>query len=317
MATTASEVRGTRLIKLVKKALAILGCTAWSALAAGAQTLANAPLFEVASVRSATRAGAPQGLAAISGIPAELVGFRGGPGTASPGRINYTGVSLKMLIERAYDLRPKQISGPDWLDTELYDVAATLPSRTDADGLRLMLQSLLTGRFQISLHREMRVLPVYSLTVAKNGPKLQPAEKLPEYINEEERAEANRVRTAAAIARLDVTVARIKAGERVNNSTHLPRATLTKFAEKLSSLLDHPVEDHTQLEGIYAFTLSWLPDRAYPLGGTAGSAELAETPSGPSIFSAVVEQLGLRLRLEKEPIEVLVIDKAEKVPTSN
>jgi uncharacterized protein (TIGR03435 family) len=84
--------------------------------------------------------------------------------------------------------------------------------------------------------------------------------------------------------------------------------TMARFAETLSSSLDRPVKDKTQLEGAYSFWLEWDPDGAKPAG---------DAPFGPSIFAAVEEQLGLKLQRENEQVELIVIDKAQKTPTSN
>jgi uncharacterized protein (TIGR03435 family) len=131
-----------------------------------------------------------------------MMGFEGGPGSADPGRIRYRGVSLKILLARAYDLRPDQISGPGWLGSERYSIEATLPARTDAERLRLMLQKLLTERFQISLHRETKETLVYRLKIARGGPKLKPPEEVPHYRDEDERREALQKRAEANLAKV-------------------------------------------------------------------------------------------------------------------
>ena len=158
-------------------------CVAAFVSLAGAQAPPDTPDFEAASVkRSKTVAGAEL---AAAGIPlpagplsegmATHLGFVGGPGSGDPGRITFTGVTLKNLRARAYGLKPSQISGPGWLESEHYDVLATLPPGTNAAKFSLMLQKLLTNRFQITSRRETRQLPVYNLTVAPGGPRLRPA----------------------------------------------------------------------------------------------------------------------------------------------
>lgn len=227
---------------------------------------------------------------AIQAMLAEKVGFAGGPGTASPLRINYRNVSLKMLIGRAYGIRPDQITGPGWIDTELYEMAATLPPGTDAAGLRLMLQGLLKERFALSIRQEHRVLPVYLLTVAKGGPKLAPPDVQVEYKDE---AEARAATKAKAISNLEVMKGQLDA--RTNRRFHMPSQTLEKFAETLSSNLDRAVRDRTGLHGTYAFTLAWLAD---------GPNTVASDQAGPSIFAVVQEQLGLKSnssRTKKKP----------------
>jgi uncharacterized protein (TIGR03435 family) len=258
--------------------------------------------FEAASVKPADKQDRGQ-FPNLSGPAAEIVGFEGGPGTQDPGRIRYRGVSLKMLLARAYKVRPDQISGPGWLGSERYTIEATLPPDTNADQFRLMLQKLLSERFQISLHTEVKETPVYRLKVARKGPKLKPPEELPHYQNEEEQQAGMRKRAEENLAKM---VAARQAGIRTpGRSFGMARATMERFAETLSSHLDRTVKDMTQVEGEYSFHLEWTPDSG------------VHDESSVSIFVAIQEQLGLKLEAGNEPVELLVIDKAEKVPTSN
>jgi len=213
-----------------------------------------------------------------------------------------------MLLARAYQVKPAQISGPGWLGSERYTIEAILPPGTNADRLRLMLQKLLTERFQIVLHKEVKDTPVYRLKVAKNGPKLQPPKDLPHYENEDERREAMQKQVLENMAKMRAT-----REENARNGIKTPsrsfgmaRATMEKFAETLSGHLDRPVKDMTQLEGEYSFHLAWTPDSG-----------MHDEPTELSIFIAIQEQLGLKLEAGNEAIEFLVIDKAEKAPTSN
>ena len=198
-----------------------------------------------------------------------------------------------------------QIVGPDWLETERYEVSAKLPSETNVEQLRLMLQRLLTERFQIRLHREKKVLPVYQLVVGTKGPKLQPEEeKTSVYQSDEENKAAMRELQKKTMEALQ---AKIRSGDH-SSSFHLPRATMARFAEVLSSHLDRPVRDQTHVDGEYAFSLRWFPE---------DNRQSGDAPLGPSIFAALEEQLGLKLQRANEEMEMLVIDKAEKIPTSN
>jgi uncharacterized protein (TIGR03435 family) len=287
----------------MKQTLATASWIAFSVLTASGQGTTDTPEFEVAAVKPANAQDRGR-LASLPGPLAEMVGFEGGPGTDDPGRIHYHDVSLKMLLARAYQVKPAQISGPGWLGSERYTIEAILPPGTSADRLRLMLQKLLTERFQIVLHREVKDTSVYRLKVAKNGPKLQPAKELPHYENEDERREAMQKQ---ALENLEKMRAAGEAGIKTpSRSFGMARATMEKFAETLSGHLDRPVMDMTQLDGEYSFHLAWTPDKG-----------LQEEPSEFSIFIAIQEQLGLKLEAGNEAIELLVIDKAEKVPTSN
>jgi uncharacterized protein (TIGR03435 family) len=257
--------------------------------------------FDVASVKPA--ASAPlDGRLQLSGHIAEMIGFEGGPGSKTPGRIHYTGVNLKMILVRAYGMRPYQISGPAWMETERYDIDAKYPAETTPDQFRLMLQSLLAARFHLAVHRETREMSRYRLVVAKNGPKLSPAQKLPEYKDDEER-KADMQKQAKA--NLEAMMRRPHSGP--SRSFGQKSATLAKLAENLSGYVDRPVTDDTGLEGVYSFSLEFSPNES------PGDAE----NSLPSIFVAVQEQLGLKLEPEKGPVEFLVIDRAEKTPVAN
>ncbi|SPE39036.1 conserved hypothetical protein [Candidatus Sulfopaludibacter sp. SbA3] len=234
---------------------------------------------------------------------AERIGFNGGPGSKDPGRITYTGVSLKMLLVRAYKIRPFQLVGPGWLESARFDLTAKVPPNTKDDECRLMLQKLLTDRFRIELHRETKELLQYRLTVAKGGHKLPPAEETPEYKDVAERMAAMQKQNAARMAAMS------RAGSTgPQNSTHMSSATVATFAETLSSYLECPVKDMTGVDGLHAFTLVWAPDNA---------PATVDGPSGPSMAVALQEQLGLKLETAKGPVELLVIDKAEKSPIEN
>jgi uncharacterized protein (TIGR03435 family) len=289
----------------MNRTIVLAVCILYSALATSAQTTTELPEFEVASVK---RVAEPEDGPRMP-VPLALqqaMGFSGGPGTKDPGRIDYSKKTLKLLLARAYNLKPEQISGPGWLETERYTIAAKLPPGTDAESLRLMLQKLLTERFQISLHREAKELPIYRLKVAKNGPKLMPAVEPPQYADEAERAEAMRKGAQEQMAKLRESLARDGLRAPGSRGFTLPRATLERFAEWLSGNVDRPVKDMTQIEGVYFFHLSWSPN-----------ARLDDDSTGTSIFDAIQQQLGLKLEAAKEQFEILVIDKAEKIPLSN
>ena len=272
--------------------------TFWLAMALSAM-VARGQEFEVASVKAAAPGSRPVGVP-LSGPIAEMMGFSGGPGSKDPGRIDYRAVSLKMLLVKAYQVRAEQISGPEWMATERYDIAAKVPLDTDAEGFRLMLQKLLAERFQISLHRETKELPVYFLTVAKKGPKFKPPEEAPVYKDDAERTAAMRAKTEAMMAE------RMRGGQRrPGHNFSLSGATTQRLAAMLSANVDRAVIDRTHIEGKYSFALEWDAENAH-----------VEDP-GPSIFTAVQEQLGLKLEPGKEQTELIVIDKVEKTPTSN
>jgi uncharacterized protein (TIGR03435 family) len=192
----------------ILRRFSLIACLYLQVGAAAAQI--TSPSFDVASVKPAGSIGLVGGPALSDRHLFELTHFRGGPGTDNPTRINYQGVTLKMLLVRALDIQDEQIDGPAWLDKEFYTVEATLPAKTDMDTFRLMLQGLLSDRFQIKFHLEAKISSVYALTVAKGGVKLKAAEKLPEYADDNERAEAMRARALELTSR---SSASIRAGD--------------------------------------------------------------------------------------------------------
>ena len=132
-----------------------------------AQPSASSPSFEVASVTLAPDV--PIVPSFINGPPEANMRFQGGPGTRSPERIHYVGVTLKMLMQRAYGVKPEQVAGPKWLATQRYSITAKLPPRTTREECRLMLRNLLNERFQMRLRTETKSFRVYYLVVSKNG----------------------------------------------------------------------------------------------------------------------------------------------------
>lgn len=277
----------------------------FSTLTASGQT--SGPVsFEVATIKPAVPGvppfpGMPPSM--IATLSEEMVRFQGGPGTKSPNRINYPGVTLKMLLKRAYNLGPRQIFGPDWLDTQRYDIVAQLPVGSDKEALRLMLQNLLAERFQMTLHRETRMLPVYLLTVAKAGPKFKVAKNDPA-----ESFAAVKAANAASDAAISRDAA-LSGDDSPRIGFHMTSGSTSQLVEWLADHVDLPVQDRTKLDGFYAFALSWTPDDVL-LSNPASKG-------GVSMFAALEDQLGLKLQKENAPVNVLVIDHADKVPTSN
>ena len=129
------------------------------------QTAEKKLAFEAASVKpSAPSAVGPNGMV--------FARTMGGPGTKDPGRIRYSSMSLKLILLTAYDAKDFQIAGPAWLETERFDIDATMPPATTHEQLRVMLQNLLSERFKLTFHRESKEVLTYALVLARNGPKM-------------------------------------------------------------------------------------------------------------------------------------------------
>src|ERR1700733_2233190 len=202
--------------------------------------------------------------------------------------------TLKLLIAAAYDLNPRTISGgPGWIESDHYDIVAVTPGevRPSHDEQMSMLRTLLADRFKLTFHREEKVFSIYELTVAKSGPKLKASTALPDD-------------PPALIS----TVYPQRIVMPARNATMSDLARLMQRA-----ILDRPVVDKTGLTGRYDFDLEWAPDETQ-FGGEVPVAP-ADAPSLP-LFSAIQQQLGLRLEATRGPVAALVVDKAER-PTAN
>jgi uncharacterized protein (TIGR03435 family) len=211
---------------------------------------------------------------------------RGSNMRADPGRLTCTNVSLKRYVLAAWGLKEYQVAAPDWMNDQRYDVTATMPAGTPTHEVLLMLQALLADRFKIAIHRETKELAVYALIVDRNGLKLGPAEGFGTSISSSPKGRSMRANT-----------------------------TMKSFAGMLSNFMDRPVVDMTGLSGGFHINLDWAPDdmRSTP-GGDEG--KVAEGAAGPTVFTALHEA-GLKLESRKAPVEILVVDRAEKVPVEN
>lgn len=240
----------------IKLAGPVLGIVV-SALALGQ----GPQVFEAASIKPSA------GSSDLSGV------------TTNKGRISMENVTLKRCIRSAWGVPEEQIiGGPEWIDDDRFDINAKADWPAGDPELMIMLQSLLVERFQLSLHRESKMVQGYALVVGKDGLK---------------------VKRSAPDAKFGIhstTGARMASIEAV-------ACTMTALTKKLSEMLRLPVTDLTETNGQFDFRLEWVPDdlQLQPVAD-----------SGPSIFSAVQEQLGLKLESHKVPVEVLAIDHVEK-----
>ncbi len=239
---------------------------------------------------------------------------------STPDGFTATDVTLQGIIQEAYGVEDNQLSGePDWVTSERYDIEAKVdesavdelqklsPDQRNLEQRR-MLQALLADRFKLTLHRETTVLPVYALVIAENGPKLQeskPGETYPNGFAGPDRGGAGMMKIT-----MNGTMGQL-AGQGVS---------VTSLARALSQRLGRNVLDKTGLRGRYDFTLRWPTDEGLVprVKGTQDGKQGADSsPSpGPSIFTAIQEQLGVKLQSQKAPVEILVIDHAE-APSEN
>ncbi len=277
--------------------------------------LLNAPQIRAQSTQSAA---APLPSFEVASIKPNRSGDAIGGALRPPERYTATNLPIKALIEFAYNVQDFQLSGgPSWVASERYDVDAKVDDSLAAelkelsfwrrtDQMRLMVQSLLADRFSLRLSHKTEILPIYALVIAKTGAKLQESKPSEDYSSG----------------------AKGHVGQEGEFTMSQGQLTAQGFSIEglvwlLSRRLGRPVLDQTGLKGNYDFTLQWTPDEGHgamaKVQTDAGPGTVAPPlpgSSGPSIFTAIQEQLGLKLESTKGPLDVIVIDHIER-PSEN
>lgn len=208
------------------------------------------------------------------------------------GHFTAEGAPVRLLLMLGYDVEESQIvGGPGWLATEKWDIDAKCDDRRhSADETKAMLRHLLEERFSLRMHRETQQRSVYLLTVARNGPKFGPSNK---------------------------TVTNIRSGA---HSITIDRGNIARMTQVLATALGRPVIDRTGLTGLYDLSVVWddapIRDGGVPGASGPGAGDAAPGDEHGSIFTALEEQLGLQLKAGRAPVEVLVVDGAER-PAAN
>ena len=266
-------------------------------IAATAQC-AQLPAFEVASVKQAP-------------ARSERARMRGGPGTDDEEQISFTNVTLTNILLRAYDVKNYQVTGPAWLSTERYDIVAKVPPGTTKEQFNVMLQNLVAERFHLALHHETREFQGYELVAGKSGSKLKASEELGPGSAE---PAAPPKTDANGFPQLDgpglVMMEGVK-GRAVISYLTAKSQPLLALVDMLSREFRMPIVDKTGLTGMFDFKLEFAPQPPGAL--TPDSTD----EGGPNLLSAVQQQLGLKLTPSKVSLDVLIVDRAEKVPTEN
>jgi len=268
-------------IQMLPANLTLILCAATAAFGQSADS--PSPTFDVASVK-----------ARQSGQPGEPGRGGGRVGRSdniqvSPGTVTMRNVSLKTSIRWAWHVSEFQVSGPDWLDSERYEIAGKAAGPATEEQLRLMMQALLRERFKLALHRQTKELAAYVLVVGKNGPKVQ-----------ESKTEGE--------SSIDVNQRQL--------SVTVQRTPVTQLIELMSNALRAPVIDNTGLKGRYDLTLN-VAKYAADLAAQGKSIDSAPVDPAALISMILQEELGLKLEARKMPLELVIIDHAEKVPVEN
>lgn len=253
-------------------AAGVAAALTFSAFRAGAQHAPESgdqPAFEVASVKLH--------------VPGSNAG------RSDPGRFVGT-FAVAVLIMRAYGLETgQQLIRPEWTNSLMLDIDAKMPEGATQEQIPGMLQSLMANRLKLTVHQESRIMPVYELTVGKNGPKMREVDPS-QFIDQ--------ILRSPRFAR-----------------GHL---TMPRLARLLTAILDRRVLDSTGLTAIYDVNLQWTPNEANAPSGTADPLPpLPPASNQPGLFQAIEQQLGLKLEAGRAPAKVVIIDHVERVPTPN
>jgi uncharacterized protein (TIGR03435 family) len=289
------------------KSLAVLGFALMAGTLAHAQAPEQKIEFEVATVKKSPPPGTDNALTA--GLKIDGAQVRIGA------------LTLRDYVAMAYRVKPYQISGPDWMATERFDIAAKLPSNVRADQFPTMMQSLLADRFGLKLHREPKEMAVYALTIGKPPLKLK-----------ENAIDAN---TSAPVA-FEASGTGSAAGVAVNlgnGSSYTfaggkfdgKRVEGRLIAEVLERYTDRPVIDSTELKGRYDFSFEVTPEEYQTLliraavnsGVVLPPQALRLLDNGGDPLGEALGQLGLKLESRRAPIDVLLVDQIQKTPTDN
>jgi uncharacterized protein (TIGR03435 family) len=269
-------------------------------------------------------------------------------------RAEYTYMALRDLIVMAYKVKPYQVTGPDWLANERFDIVAKFPEGASKDDAPKMLQALLEERFKLVAHRDSKEHPVLALVVGKGGPKMKESPEAPKPIDESAPLKPGEVKMDSAEGPIRMTMgkdgsASVNMGikgtmnykmDMANQSMHLDAdmVTMEGFAEMLTQFSKigggsgRQVVDMTGLKGNYQvaldISLADLMNMARaagmdvpggPGGGGRGTsaADAASDPGGSATMLQSVQTLGLKLESRKAVVEQLIIDHIEKTPTEN
>ncbi|MGA2119229.1 MAG: TIGR03435 family protein [Bryobacteraceae bacterium] len=308
-------------------ALALAAVSAW------AQAPGAAAAFEVASIK-----------VAVPPNPADIMAGKLHVGMKVDGaRVDIGFMSLADLIRAAYKIKPYQLSGPDWMGAQRFDILAKMPEGSDKDQVPEMLQALLAERFKLTVHRGSKEHAVYDLVVARGGAKLKESAPDPDAKPGDSAAGTDNQSPQIKVSGNTVTLrGGLGMGGGLTGNTkmtmngtgmHMETAGLgmAGLADLLSSFLDRPVMDRTELKGKYDIALDLSMDDMRnaarsagmgggmmmgPGGGGGGPADTASDPASSSIWAAV-QAFGLKLDARKEPLETITVDRLEKAPTEN
>ena len=274
------------------------------------QEQAVTPKWEVASIRPCEQG-------------ADVAGRRSGRLSVTPGRLHVACIPIMLLIHSAYITYTSEIDrpgesvpvsgGPQWLDIDRYDIEAKAEGNPSAQTMEgPMLQALLEDRFRLKIHRETKEIPVYNLVVAKDGFKLQPmtdgsCTPFDSFKRPDSGEAPSKVPAGCGAVRYGMPHGQKPA------SVEYHGMTLNEIAGYLVTVLDRPVINKSGIAGVFDFRVEFAPDGTIP---KFAPKVPDDPPGGASFFTALQEQIGLKLEAARGPGEFLVIDSAER-PSEN
>jgi len=276
-----------------------------------AQTAPTRPEFEVASIKPSIAA--PAGGQVHVGVQIDGA------------QVHCTYLSLKDYLRIAYQVKDFQVTGPDWMASERFDIHAKLPTGGRGQ-FRDMLQTLLESRFQIKMHRASKEFPVYAVVVGKGGLKLKESPLDPEPEGAEGGRGAVNVTATGGRGGTTINYGRGAYFTLADNKIESRKLSMEALADSIGRFVERPVVDMTELKGTYDLNLEFTPEEyrvllirmALSAGVNlpAEAMKLLEGASDESLFKGL-QQMGLKLESRKAPLEVIVIDSATKTPIEN
>lgn len=329
-----------RTILLARCALTVIGFASATAIRAQSQAPKPAPpAFEVASIKPSEDM-----MAVVRAGKMPHVGMK-----VDVQRVDIGYFTMAQLISYAYKVKPYQISGPEWMKSAHWDIAATLPEGATKEQIPEMMQALLADRFKLAIHHDQKEMPVLAMEVGKNGVKMAPSPPdtpVPDAAANEKGTTTIdtgdgkvQVKTTGKMGEGGST--QISGGPAgnvkmsvTNGVMHMEssKVTMEMLSQQLTGLLGEPVIDQTGLKGNYVVAIDLSMEDIQAIarsqglglpasGPDAGSANAtavptASDPSGGSVYSSV-EKLGLKLNKQKLPVVMIVVDHLEKTPTEN
>jgi uncharacterized protein (TIGR03435 family) len=314
-----------------KQCLTLLFLVAGAAMA---QAPAAKPQFEVATIKPA-----PPLNPAMMAAGKMHVGMK-----IDAGRVDIGFMSLSDLIMLAYKVKQHEVSGPDWMKSERFDILAKMPEGATKEQVPEMLQGLLAERFHLTFHKEKRDQSVYGLVVGKGGPKLKESSKEEEAPPNPDEKGGNTINFGGGQIRQNGNTMVMKANDQAGSTKmamvdgkmrmESTKVKMDAFAEMVSRFVGKPVVDMTELKGAYDLTLEISMQEMMAIAQKAGvnmpmgmggapagdpnrPADAASDPTASGSVFTSIQQMGLKLESRKAPVDTIIVDTLDKMPTEN